>query len=79
MLVAVVQPMDWADATPEFGAEIQAWTLEKLNRQKTPRSVDFMAELPRHPTGKLYKRLLRDKYWADAGVMQPGQAAKART
>ena len=30
---------------------------------KCPRSVDFEAELPRLPTGKLYKRLLRDKYW----------------
>ena len=33
-------------------------------RVKCPRSVDFAEELPRHPTGKLYKRLLRDKYWA---------------
>jgi long-chain acyl-CoA synthetase len=31
---------------------------------KCPRSVDFVAELPRYPTGKLYKRLLRDKYRA---------------
>ena len=30
---------------------------------KCPRSIDFEAELPRHPTGKLYKRLLRDRYW----------------
>jgi acyl-coenzyme A synthetase/AMP-(fatty) acid ligase len=29
-----------------------------------PRSVDFVDELPRYPTGKLYKRLLRDRYWA---------------
>jgi acyl-CoA synthetase (AMP-forming)/AMP-acid ligase II len=28
-----------------------------------PRSIDFEDELPRHPTGKLYTRLLRDKYW----------------
>ena len=31
---------------------------------KSPRVIDFMAELPRHPTGKLYKRLIRDAYWA---------------
>ena len=38
--------------------------LADLARHLTvPRSVDFMEELPRHPTGKLYKRLLRDKYW----------------
>ena len=30
---------------------------------KAPRSVDFEEKLPRHPTGKLYKRLLRDRYW----------------
>lgn len=30
-----------------------------------PRSIDFEAELPRHETGKLYKRLLRDRYWQD--------------
>jgi long-chain acyl-CoA synthetase len=29
----------------------------------TPRSVDFIDEMPRLPTGKLYKRLLKDKYW----------------
>jgi len=34
-----------------------------LARQKCPRSIDFEAELPRLPTGKLYKRLLRDRYW----------------
>jgi len=31
---------------------------------KCPRSVDFRAELPRHPNGKLLKRLLKDEYWA---------------
>ena len=32
-----------------------------LGSQKVPRSIDFEAELPRLPTGKLYKRLLRDR------------------
>ena len=36
---------------------------EHLAGYKVPRSVDFEASLPRHPTGKLYKRLLRDRYW----------------
>ena len=35
-----------------------------LAHLKCPRSVDFAVELPRLPTGKLYKRLLRDRYWA---------------
>ncbi len=38
-----------------------------LASYKCPRSIDFEDELPRHPTGKLYKRLLRDRYWSGAG------------
>ena len=34
-----------------------------LARFKVPRSIDFVDELPRLPTGKLYKGLLRDRYW----------------
>ena len=37
---------------------------EELTRYKVPRSFDFVAELPRDPNGKLYKRTLRDPYWA---------------
>jgi len=62
---AVVQPMDWADAGPELAEELMAFCQQGLTKIKCPRSVDFDKELPRHPTGKLYKRLLRDKYWAD--------------
>ena len=36
---------------------------ERLAGYKVPKSVDFLDSLPRHPTGKLYKRLLRDPYW----------------
>jgi long-chain acyl-CoA synthetase len=61
---AVIQPMDMADATPEFEAELLAFCRASVSHVKAPRSIDFMAELPRHPTGKLYKRLLRDQYWA---------------
>ena len=61
---AVVQPMDMADATPQFEAELLAFCRASISHVKAPRSIDFMAELPRHPTGKLYKRLLRDQYWA---------------
>lgn len=60
---AVVQPMDMADAGPELERELIAYCKEHLADVKCPRSVDFTEELPRHPTGKLYKRLLRDKYW----------------
>ncbi len=49
---------------PLFGF---AYCREHLADVKCPRSVDFREELPRHPTGKLYKRLLKDEYWQDAG------------
>jgi long-chain acyl-CoA synthetase len=51
-------------AGPELEAELIAFCRTQLSAIKCPRSVDFDAELPRHPTGKLYKRLLRDRYWA---------------
>jgi acyl-CoA synthetase (AMP-forming)/AMP-acid ligase II len=60
---AVVQPADMADAGPALADELIAWCRERISHVKCPRSVDFEAELPRHPTGKLYKRLLRDRYW----------------
>lgn len=60
---AVVQPLDMADAGPELAAELIAYCRSQLADVKCPRSVDFEEELPRHPTGKLYKRLLRDRYW----------------
>ncbi|MDX1648930.1 MAG: AMP-binding protein [Myxococcota bacterium] len=60
---AVVQPMDMAEAGPELARELMEWCRERLSHVKCPRSVDFEAELPRHPTGKLYKRLLKDRYW----------------
>jgi long-chain acyl-CoA synthetase len=60
---AVVQPVDMADAGPELERELIAYCRSSLADVKCPRSVDFAAELPRHPTGKLYKRLLKDRYW----------------
>jgi long-chain acyl-CoA synthetase len=43
--------------------ELSAFCAKYLSRQKCPRSIDFAAELPRLPTAKLYKRVLRDRYW----------------
>jgi len=48
--------------------ELIAFCSEHLARFEVPRSIDFEKELPRLPTGKLYKRLLRDKYWAGHGT-----------
>ena len=43
---------------------------EHLSHVKTPRRIDFRAELPRHDTGKLYKRLLRDEYWGKKALVE---------
>ncbi|POM23404.1 Long-chain-fatty-acid--CoA ligase [Actinomadura rubteroloni] len=59
---AVVQPADPSAAGPELAAELIAHCRDRLAHYKCPRSVDFRTELPRHPTGKLLKRLLRDEY-----------------
>ena len=61
---AVVEPAEGADAGPELAADILAFCADKLARFKTPKTIDFVAELPRDPNGKLYKRKLRDPYWA---------------
>jgi long-chain acyl-CoA synthetase len=60
----VVQLMPGVDAGAEFAEELITFCREHLAHIKCPRSIDFAAELPRLPTGKLYKRELRDRYWA---------------
>jgi long-chain acyl-CoA synthetase len=67
-VVAVIQPMDWADAGDALRDELMAYARQHLSHVKAPRVIDFMAELPRHPTGKLYKRLIRDAYWGKDGA-----------
>ena len=60
---AVVQPVDPLDVGPVLAAELQAFCREKLANFKCPRSIDFDLELPRLPTGKLYKKLVKKRYW----------------
>jgi long-chain acyl-CoA synthetase len=62
---AVVQPMPGVRPCPELAEELICFCSQSLSRQKVPRSIDFADELPRLPTGKLYKRLLRDRYWGN--------------
>ena len=66
-VVAVVQPAAGVEPDDALAAELIAWCDGTLSRVKTPRRIDFVAELPRHDTGKLYKRLIRDAYWKDVG------------
>ena len=63
---AVVQLIDPSMASPEVERELLVYCQEQLAKVKCPKSIDFRDELPRHPTGKLYKRLLRDEYWGDS-------------
>ena len=65
-VVAVIQPADWAMAGDELAAELMAFTRAGISHIKAPRQIDFMRELPRHDTGKIYKRLIRDAYWGKA-------------
>ncbi|MBN1615278.1 MAG: AMP-binding protein, partial [Deltaproteobacteria bacterium] len=60
---AVVQPADMADAGPALEQELLAFCQQNLAKIKCPRSIDFEKELPRYPTGKLFKRLLKERYW----------------
>jgi acyl-CoA synthetase (AMP-forming)/AMP-acid ligase II len=60
---AVVQLSDPAAAGPELEAELLAYCRAELATYKCPRSVDFVDQLPRDDNGKLYKRLLRERYW----------------
>ena len=64
----VVQLADPSLASPVLEIELLDYCREYLSHIKCPRTIDFRDELPRHPTGKLYKRLLKDEYWAKAGV-----------
>jgi long-chain acyl-CoA synthetase len=62
-VVAVVQPMDWGEAGPILRDELMAYARDNISHVKAPKQIDFLRELPRSATGKLYKRLLRDSYW----------------
>ena len=64
---AIVQLVDGLEPSAQKSAEILGWTRERIAHYKAPQSVDFRAELPRLPTGKLYKRLLKDEYWGKSG------------
>jgi long-chain acyl-CoA synthetase len=67
---AVVQPREMPaddEAADQLAGELIKYCRQQLADVKCPRSIDFREELPRHPTGKLYKRLLKDEYWQAAG------------
>jgi len=61
---AVVQPADGVTPGPELTAALLGFLDGRIAAFKRPRTIDYVAELPREPNGKLYKRRLRDPYWA---------------
>jgi long-chain acyl-CoA synthetase len=63
-LVAVIELLPRRQRSAGLVLEIQHLVEDRLGRMKMPRQVDVVERLPRHATGKLYKRLLRDEYRA---------------
>ena len=71
---AVVQPAEGVPGSDELAAELMAFCRDRLAHFKCPRSVDFVLELPREDTGKIFKRKLREQYrTASAGSDQDQQ------
>ena len=64
---AAVELAEGFEPSDALAAEIVAHVREHLAGYKAPRSIDFETALPRYPTGKLYKRLLREPYWGGVG------------
>jgi len=60
---AVVQPVHACDVGPDIAEELLAFCRGRLADYKCPRSIDFDMDLPRLPTGKLYKKLVKKRYW----------------
>jgi long-chain acyl-CoA synthetase len=60
---AVVIPAAGVAPGPELEAELIAWCRSGIAHYKCPRTIDFVTELPRTETGKMAKRVLRDRYW----------------
>ena len=61
-VVAVVQPIDMAEAGDALEAELRDFLAPSLSKIKMPKLFDFRAQLPREANGKLYKRELRDEF-----------------
>ena len=65
--MAVVQPAEGVSGGADLAASILASLDGNLARMKWPKSIDFIGEMPRDPSGKLLKRRLRDPYWQGRG------------
>jgi long-chain acyl-CoA synthetase len=70
-VLAVVEPAAGVVGDEELAAELIEFCRERLARFKCPRKVEFLGELPRQDNGKIYKRLLRDRYRAQVEAKAP--------
>ena len=70
---ALVQLLDVGDAGPERAAELIAFCRARLSHIKCPRTIDYATDLPRTPTGKLLKRVLRDRAWQRPAMCPEGK------
>jgi long-chain acyl-CoA synthetase len=59
---AVVVRRDGSSVTEP---DLVAWTKDRIAGFKRPKTVSFADELPRNPSGKLLKRVLREPFWGD--------------
>lgn len=62
---ALVQLSDSGTAGQALADELIAYCDGRLAKQKWPRSVEFVEEIPRSEAGKIYRRALREPYWKD--------------
>jgi acyl-CoA synthetase (AMP-forming)/AMP-acid ligase II len=87
---AIVQPVAGVPGDEALTEELMRFARDRLAHYKCPRSIDYEPELPRLPTGKLYKRLLKERYWAGAesgilaeqarpGSVRPADGGSGRT
>jgi fatty-acyl-CoA synthase len=65
---AVIEPAVGEAPSEALAAELMAFARGKLAHYMAPKSIDFIEEMPRLPTGKLYKRLLKDRYWEGRSI-----------
>jgi acyl-CoA synthetase (AMP-forming)/AMP-acid ligase II len=67
---AVIVPQPIGDAGPNLERELIEFCRARLSSIKCPKSIDFVNELPREPTGKLLKKQLRQHYWDQAKTLK---------
>ncbi len=72
---AVVELLPGNAPSEALAAELIEFTRGRVASYMVPRSIDFIDQMPRLPTGKLYKRVLRDRYWPKQGALADKSAA----